>query len=108
MFEEVKGKPVRGILSNVSFMRERGNLTGILTSPDFCEGQEGRNHLTQGRNIHTSTIQAIDVVEGQLVVVTRNSAYVIEGSIAIWEEVMKEVFSSEDRDVPTDDSEEHF
>ncbi len=112
MFEEVKGKPVRGILSNCSFMKERGNIHGILVSADFCEGQEGRNPLTQGRSIHTSTVESIDVVDGQLVFVTRNSAYIVEGDINIWEVTMSklldEAVSKSQGATSGNDSEEHF
>ena len=62
MFEEVKGKALRGILSNVTFNNAQGNMTGILVSEDFCHGMEGRNPLTQGRSIYTSVIEHIDVV----------------------------------------------
>jgi hypothetical protein len=95
MFDEVKGKPVRGILTDVSFHRDLGNCTGILSSPDFCEGQEGRNELVQGRSIYTSTVESIDVVEGQLVIVTKFSAYIIEGSLSIWEEVLVQALAAQ-------------
>lgn len=93
MFENVNGKPVRGVLSDVKFHRENGNCTGTLVSPDFCDGQEGRNELVQDRGMYTSTIESIDVVEGQLVIVTLNSAYIIEGPLDIWEVVLEKSLS---------------
>jgi hypothetical protein len=85
MFDEVKGKPLRGIISDVQYSRVIGNCTAILESPDLLEGQEGRNELTTGRSIYTSNVEAIDVVEGQLVVVTKNSAYIVNGEIGVLE-----------------------
>lgn len=85
MFDKVNGKPVRGVLTDVQFSKIQGNCTAILSSPDFCDGQEGRNELVEGRSIYTSAIESIDVVEGQLVIVTLNSAYIVEGEIGIWE-----------------------
>ena len=85
MFEEVQGKPVRGILNQVQFSKVQGNCTAILVSEDLCQGEEGRNPLYQGRSIYTSEVESFDVIEGQLVIVTRNSAYIVEGSIGIWE-----------------------
>lgn len=83
MFETVQGKTLRGILSGVRYNQAAGTCTGVLESPDFCEGEPGRNELVQGRSIYTSTVECITVVEGQLVIVTRYSAYVIEGTIAL-------------------------
>ena len=70
----------RGILSD-AILTEVGNLTGTLISEDFCAGEEGRNLLLQGHPIYTSSVVKVDIVEGQLVVFTRNSAYVIEGEL---------------------------
>jgi hypothetical protein len=83
MLEEVQGKPVRGILSCVQFSPITGKCYATLESPDFCQGEEGRNELTQGKPIHTSTVRSFDVVEGQLVIVTEYSAYIIEGTIDV-------------------------
>ena len=89
MFTEVNGKPVRGIISDVQFSKINGNVTATLASPDFLQGQEGRNEIVQGRGIYTSQVETIDVVEGQLVITTRNSAYIVEGEVNIWEVVLE-------------------
>ncbi len=94
MFTEVQGKPLRGILTNVQFNRGTGRCNGVLASPDFCEGEEGRNYLGEGNPIFTSTVESLDVVEGQLVFVTRNSAYIIEGSVGIWEVVLESAMAA--------------
>lgn len=86
MFEEVQDKPVRGILSGVQYSRINGRCTGTLESPDFCGGEEGRNYLPQGESIYTSVVKGFEVVEGQLVIVTTYSAYIVEGPISIREE----------------------
>ncbi len=86
MFTEVQGKPVRGILEKVSYRPLTGQCYGDMVSDDFCYGEKGRNNLEQGWNIYTSTVLAFDCVEGQLVIVTKNSAYIVEGVITIGHE----------------------
>lgn len=81
MFDEVNGKPVRGVLANVRYSRMAGNCVGTLVSPDFCEGQEGRNYLEKGEGVLTSGVVSFNIVEDKLVIETYNSAYVVEGTI---------------------------
>jgi hypothetical protein len=83
MFDQVQGKPLRGILSNVTYCPVTGKCYGILESPDFCEGEEGRNELPVGGEMFTSVILGFDVVEGQLVAITTYSCYIIEGNVKI-------------------------
>jgi hypothetical protein len=83
MIESVQGKPLRGILSGVTYSKVQNRCFGILESPDLCEGEVGRNRLEQGMSIHTSAVQGYDVVEGQLVIITTFSAYIVEGSITV-------------------------
>lgn len=85
MFTEVQGKPLRGILSNVQFNRTVGNCVAIFASSDYCEGQEGRNPSYPNSPWYTSTVEAFDVVEGQLVIITEYSCYIVEGQVGILE-----------------------
>lgn len=98
--DNVQGKPIRGIISDVQFSTAEGTVTALLESPDFCQGETGRNEITQGRSIRTSRVLAFDVVEGQLMVITMNSAYIVDGEIGIWEETLK-VRNQEWLDSPT-------
>lgn len=70
----------RGILSNVTIV-PNGRAVATLVSEDFCAGEVDRYPLTQGGIVTTSTVLAIDLVEGQLILKTENSSYIVEGSI---------------------------
>lgn len=100
MLTEVQGKPVRGIISDVAFNRERGNCSAILASEDFLQGTPGRHELVQGRDMTTSKVVGIDVIEGQLVLVTKYSAYIVEGQIQIWEVIVEEAIRNMNKDKP--------
>lgn len=95
MFDEVNGKPVRGVLSNVLFPAGFNFCFGTLTSSDYCEGEPERYSLGTGEVMCTSDVVSIQVVEGQLVLETLNSAYIVEGSIATKFEQPREEYSFE-------------
>lgn len=77
----------RGLISDVAFSTYTGKAYATLVSEDFCAGEEGRNTLEQGRSMYTSKVKSIDVVDGQLVLSTRYSKYLVEGNITILEEI---------------------
>ena len=74
-------KPIRGIISGVFIDPFTNRAYATLESPDLCEGEVLRNPLTRGEGIHTSAVQSIDVVEGQLVLSTTYSRYIVEGAV---------------------------
>jgi hypothetical protein len=70
----------RGIISN-AIVADNGSVHAKLVSDDLLSHEQGRNPLTTGGTIRTSQLQSIDVVEGQLVINTRNSSYIVEGTL---------------------------
>ena len=74
----------RAILANVTLVSYPNGATravGNMISEDFKAGQPARNPLHQGEQIRTSEVQSIDVIEGQLVINTSFSTYIVAGSI---------------------------
>ena len=85
-------KPIRGIISGVVIDSFTNRASATLESSDLCEGEASRNPLTQGEGIYTSAVQSIDVVEGQLILSTTYSRYIVEGAVQLdkvttWQEV---------------------
>ena len=72
----------RGIIANAVIM-SNGRCQATLVSPDNNAGEQGRRTITQGGLIDTSPVISIDVIEGQLIIKTMNSQYLIEGEIKL-------------------------
>lgn len=70
----------RCILSDVVLWAS-GEASAIVVSEDSLGEEEGRNPLYQGQRMKTSAVVNTDVVEGQLVMTTVNSKYLIEGPV---------------------------
>lgn len=74
----------RAILSDVA-INEQGNALATLSSVDNYGGEEGRHYIGEpGMSMHTSAVLGFDVVEGQLVMKTLNSNYLIEGGVVTY------------------------
>jgi hypothetical protein len=84
----------RGIIAN-AVIASNGRCQGTLVSPDNNAGEEGRHTLTQGGPIDTSPVITIDVIEGQLVLKTMNSQYLIEGSVRLSSTLRFEGYTTE-------------
>ena len=76
-------KPIRGIISEVVIDTFTNRASAILESSALCEGEITRNPLTQGEGIYTSKVQSIDVVEGQLILNTTYSRYIVDGAVQL-------------------------
>ena len=74
----------RGILADVVIC-EQGRASATLVSQDNYAGEPGRHSLGgAGGPMHTSLVLGFDVVDGQLVMETRNSNYIIEGKVTTY------------------------
>jgi hypothetical protein len=74
----------RGILKDVVLDND-GRAHATLASIDLNAGEEGRNTLLEDEVIKTSGVTGFDVIDGQLVMATENSNYLIEGEVLMGE-----------------------